>query len=73
MVLLWFAVAWVLATLSFQLACPLHYTPLGEQGCWPQCIDRSRGVVLASAYCKARCVCPCCRMHSGVPRLQPHA
>jgi hypothetical protein len=29
MVLLWFAVAWVLTTLSFQLACPIHYTPQG--------------------------------------------
>lgn len=29
-VLLWFAVAWLLTTLSFQLACPIHYTPLGE-------------------------------------------
>lgn len=31
-VLLWFAVAWLLTTLSFQLACPIHYTPLGEAG-----------------------------------------
>lgn len=41
-VLLWFAVAWLLTTLSFQLACPIHYTPLGE-GSADVCVCAGQG------------------------------